>query len=302
MVKSVSGRLRDAEEDHMFLVHALLITVMLVVSMGAPAQAQKAKPSTRKPASEQPKLAQQLFYDGFEAYKANCLKDAIGLFEKGLQQDPTNALATFYLGEAYTKTGNPAKAQQWYGASLAADPQSEVAAQARERVAAAPRGTTPPPAATETVEFINGLYACQTKQSHEAGFNEIKARFSLIDGYKLRSTEEVHVFNVVKGYGIEILDYVYQAEANLADLEPSVHAEKQHLRVSCNPSKGACFATSQNGKRRWDTNGGSSTSPINENDSANAQFYSLCFTEDAPRAVKAFHHLITSSGGKKSLF
>jgi tetratricopeptide (TPR) repeat protein len=132
----------------MLLLHALMIAVMVVVSMGAPAQAQKAKPAARKPASVQPTPAQQLFYDGFEAYKAERFQDAIGLFEQGLRQVPTNALAAFYLGEAYAKTDNSAKAQEWYAASLAADPQSEVAAQARERVAAVPRGAAPPPPPT----------------------------------------------------------------------------------------------------------------------------------------------------------
>jgi tetratricopeptide (TPR) repeat protein len=146
----------------MLLLHVFVIAVMLVVSMGPPAQAQKAKPAARKTASEQPKPAEQLFYDAFEAYKAERFQDAIGLFEKGLRQVPTNALAAFYLGEAYAKTGNPAKAQEWYAASLAADPQSEVAAQARERLAAAQRGAAapPPPAAhagpsfEETLAFI----------------------------------------------------------------------------------------------------------------------------------------------------
>ena len=68
------------------------------------------------------------------------MQDAIRLFEQGLRQDATNALAAFYLGEAYAKTSKQAKAQEWYAASLAADPQSEVAGQARARLAAAPRG------------------------------------------------------------------------------------------------------------------------------------------------------------------
>ena len=128
----------------MLLLHAFVIAVMVVASLGAPAQAQSSKPAARKPASGPAKPAQQLFYDGFEAYKANRLTDAIRLYEQGLRQDPTNALAAFYLGEAYAKTGNPAKAQEWYSASLAANPQSEVAAQARERLGAAQRAAAPP--------------------------------------------------------------------------------------------------------------------------------------------------------------
>jgi tetratricopeptide (TPR) repeat protein len=130
-------------EDRMSVLHALVIA-MMVVSISIPVQAQQSKPSARKPASGQPKPTQQLFYDGFEAYKADRFKDAIGLFEKGLRQDPANALAAFYLGEAYGKTGNQAKAQEWYAASLEANPQSEVAAQARERLAAAQRGAAAP--------------------------------------------------------------------------------------------------------------------------------------------------------------
>ena len=145
----------------MLLLHAFVIAVMVVASLGAPAQAQSSKPAARKPASGPAKPAQQLFYDGFEAYQANRLTDAIRLYEQGLRQEPSNALAAFYLGEAYAKTGNSTKAQEWYAASLAADPQSTVAAQARERLAAPPGTTTPqPPAASagpsfeETLAFI----------------------------------------------------------------------------------------------------------------------------------------------------
>ena len=126
----------------MFVLHTGVMAVMLVVSIDATAQTQQSKPSARKPAGGQPKTAQQLFHDAFEAYKANRFKEAIEQFEKGLQRDPTNALAAFYLGEVYAKTGDQAKAQQWYAASVMANPQSEVAGQARERLAAAQRGAT----------------------------------------------------------------------------------------------------------------------------------------------------------------
>jgi formylglycine-generating enzyme required for sulfatase activity len=146
----------------MFVLHVLVMAVMLVVSVGATAQAQQAKPSTRKPeasrpASGQPKTAQQLFYDAFEAYKANRFKEAIAQFEKGLQQEPTNALAAFYLGEAYAKSGDQAKAQKWYAASVAADPQSEVAGQARERLAAAGGVSPQAPTAPKTLRNSIGM-------------------------------------------------------------------------------------------------------------------------------------------------
>jgi tetratricopeptide (TPR) repeat protein len=156
-------------EDRMVIWYVLMVAVMAVVSTGATAYAQQSKTAARKPASGPAKPAQQLFYDGFEAYKANRFTDAIRLFEQGLRQDPTNALAAFYLGEAYTKTSNQAKAREWYAASLAADPQSAVAAQARERVAAAQRGAASPqqsvanegPSFDETVAFIvQGLQGC----------------------------------------------------------------------------------------------------------------------------------------------
>jgi tetratricopeptide (TPR) repeat protein len=296
-------------EDRMSVLHALVIAVM-VVSISIPAQAQQSKPSARKSASGQPKPAPQLFYDGFEAYKADRFKDAIGLFEQGLRRDPTNALAAFYLGEAYAKTGSQAKAQQWYAASVAADPQSEVAAQARERLAGAQRGAASPIPGTEAVESINGLFACESKLAEDMWHIKTEAKFSLIDGYKWRSVEKVYsgILNQ-KDHYFERKKYVYQAEANLADLEPSVHAEGQLLKVSCNPTKGACFSTSIRGTATRDIPGNDGKGPqtipwgdINENKDAKTQSYTLCSAEDAARAVKAFNHLITISGGKKSVF
>jgi tetratricopeptide (TPR) repeat protein len=207
-------------EDRMFLVHAFVIAVLVIGAMSAPAQSQSAKPAARKSASGPAKPAQQLFYDGFEAYKANHFPDAIRLFEQGLRQDATNALAAFYLGEAYAKTGNPAKAQEWYAASLAADPQSEVAAQARERLAAAQRAVTPPnpapatkgPSFEETVAFIReklGIYGHFHSRGDEysvTGFDMLSNDISIEDKADLRGSAGQHIEYHYHKYKFSVFD------------------------------------------------------------------------------------------------
>lgn len=79
--------------------------------------------------------AQKLFADGYELLKAGEAKQASAKFESGLKLDPKNALAYFYLGEAYNVQNERDKARKAYQQSLAIDPNSRVAADARQRVA-----------------------------------------------------------------------------------------------------------------------------------------------------------------------
>ena len=91
--------------------------------------------------------AKQLFFEGFELLKAGKAKAAATKFERGLKLEPNNAEGHFYLGEAYRARKQMNKARQQYEASMKADENSKVAAQARERLAAltdaAGSGTAP---------------------------------------------------------------------------------------------------------------------------------------------------------------
>ena len=87
--------------------------------------------------------AQQLFAEGFELLGQNKAVQAAAKFERGLKSDPNNAMARFYLGEAYLATGEGEKARSQWGKSLESDPKSEVAVAARKRLteaSAAPAG------------------------------------------------------------------------------------------------------------------------------------------------------------------
>lgn len=79
--------------------------------------------------------AQRMFSDGYELLKAGKAKEASAKFESGLRLDPKNALAYFYLGEAYNAQSKADQARKAYYQSLAIDPNSSVAAKAQERVA-----------------------------------------------------------------------------------------------------------------------------------------------------------------------
>jgi formylglycine-generating enzyme required for sulfatase activity len=78
---------------------------------------------------------QDLFFEGFELYKDGKSKEAAAKFEAGLKGEPGNAMALFYLGEIHRSLKDTAKARQYYQASLKADPNSEVAAEAKNQLA-----------------------------------------------------------------------------------------------------------------------------------------------------------------------
>jgi tetratricopeptide (TPR) repeat protein len=98
---------------------------LLLLGLSAPAVAV---------AQEDPRA---LFFDAFELLRAGKAQEAVGKFEQGLAQDPQNATARFYLGEAYRALGDDAKARTQYQASLEAEADSAVAGEAKARLAEA---------------------------------------------------------------------------------------------------------------------------------------------------------------------
>lgn len=78
--------------------------------------------------------AKQLFFDGFELLKYGKAKEAVAKFEDGLKAEPNNAVARYYLGEAYFTAGQKDKAREQLRESLALEPNSPVAENARKRL------------------------------------------------------------------------------------------------------------------------------------------------------------------------
>ena len=70
---------------------------------------------------------QDSFAKGFDLLKAGKSSKAAAIFEKGLKEEPDNALAHFYLGEAYFNLKKIAKAQEHFRTSLEIDSNSRVA-------------------------------------------------------------------------------------------------------------------------------------------------------------------------------
>jgi formylglycine-generating enzyme required for sulfatase activity len=103
-------------------------------------------------ARAQESVAGPVLKEAYDLYQAGKLPDAAVKFEQGLRLNPGRdqaAVAFFLLGETYRQMGEDFKAKANYEASLQANPDSQVAQQARDRLAgktgAAP--AAPPPVA-----------------------------------------------------------------------------------------------------------------------------------------------------------
>ena len=79
--------------------------------------------------------ANQLFFEGFELLKDGKANEAAAKLEEGLKSDSNNAVARYYLGEAYFLGGQKDKARDQLRMSLELDANSKVAAEARKRLA-----------------------------------------------------------------------------------------------------------------------------------------------------------------------
>jgi formylglycine-generating enzyme len=93
-----------------------------------------------------------LFAQGYDLFMAGKYEQARDKFQQGIAEDPTNALALFYLGEAYRGLNDMVTAKRCYEASLKLDPNSKVAEEARKRLgflsgdaAAQGKGSAPRP-------------------------------------------------------------------------------------------------------------------------------------------------------------
>src|ERR1700758_4233837 len=128
---------------------------------------------------------QTLFSDGFELLKTGKTKEAAAKFEVGLKADPTNALAHYYLGEAYLALKRDADAKKEFQKSLDLDSASSIADKAKERLTELSPSRVPPssqatasngkngPSAQETLAFISEMESCpailQKTETYTAG-------------------------------------------------------------------------------------------------------------------------------------
>jgi tetratricopeptide (TPR) repeat protein len=98
------------------------VTALLLISipLGAPAD----DPNPRA-----------LFAQGFYLLQNAQPSKAVEKFEEGLKIDPNNAQAHYYLGEAYRAMSRPNMAKEHYERSLFIDAHSDVADDARKRLA-----------------------------------------------------------------------------------------------------------------------------------------------------------------------
>jgi formylglycine-generating enzyme required for sulfatase activity len=89
-------------------------------------------------ARAQESVAGPVLKEAYDLYQAGKLPDAAVKFEQGLRLNPGRdqaAVAFFLLGETYRQMGEDFKAKANYEASLQANPNSQVAQQARDRLA-----------------------------------------------------------------------------------------------------------------------------------------------------------------------
>lgn len=80
-------------------------------------------PIRRTPAEE----ARDLINEGLVRYREKKLDDALGLFLRAFELQPSNALAANNVGFAYYKLGRYAEACEWYEKTLSLDPERAVA-------------------------------------------------------------------------------------------------------------------------------------------------------------------------------
>jgi tetratricopeptide (TPR) repeat protein len=145
---------------------------------------------------------QRLFFDGYELLKKGKLQEAVNKFEQGLKQDAKNARAHFYLGEAYRDLKRNDRAQKHYQAAIEAEPNGEMALQARERLktlSARMDTAVPKVNLEETLRWLE-MYFRSTSEVFE-GFDEQNNRLrtsEVKDGKTKQYTYEICTLNLVK--------------------------------------------------------------------------------------------------------
>ena len=99
-----------------------LVTALLLVSIPLGAPADDTDPRA-------------LFAQGYYLLQNGQPSKAVEKFEQGLKIDPNNAQAHYYLGEAYLAMSRGDMAKEHYERSLLIDAHSDVADDARKRLA-----------------------------------------------------------------------------------------------------------------------------------------------------------------------
>ena len=165
------------------------------------------------------------------------------------------------------------------------------------------------PSEQETVEFINGLLACEVVREkkedfgfREAIFDDYQTSSVKVDGKELFLTERTEEWILANQDGkiYEInrhLDRINETPVDLSKLDLDVTPLETNVKLNCNPSAGACF----NYKIKKFSQDGSTIK--NEEEKSTTHYWlNFCDADKAQRAARAMKHLIEISGGKKSLF
>lgn len=100
------------------------------------------------PAQAQENVAGPVLKEAYDLHQARRFAEAAAKFEEGLRLSPTRsqaAVAFYLLGDSYMQTGEAFKARPNFEASLQADPNSQVAPQARDRLSQLAAGGGAPP-------------------------------------------------------------------------------------------------------------------------------------------------------------
>jgi len=163
------------------------------------------------------------------------------------------------------------------------------------------------PSEQETVEFINGLLACEVKtvgERGERGSNEYYVLFSAYQNSIVKANKGILLLSekvdrevTVKAIHGKISDeprhpdYTNDVSVNLKELDVDVALEGKNVEFKCNPNAGACIQVEAK-----------DTQNKVEQKRYSSWKLKLCDETNAQRAAKALKHLIEISGGKKSLF
>jgi len=84
--------------------------------------------------AEQRRVAQGKFEQGFELFRAGEFRAAVLRFDEGLEIDPANGVAHFYLGESHARLGEARRAALQYRLTLELAPDTKEAAIAKTKL------------------------------------------------------------------------------------------------------------------------------------------------------------------------
>jgi len=184
--------------------------------------------------------AQNQFSSAFELLKAGKPKEAAAKFEAGLKADPKNALAHYYLGEAYSALNRNVDARKQYQASLDSDPASSVATNAKEKLAQLSAARAPVPnvesaataksslSAEDTVAFINSRLQCEVAWTAS---NTPSLRRGLCDGTtRCEVDQSSRTKYVVSADKATVLIYQYAADREEDSVERDT--ENWHNKIN----------------------------------------------------------------------